>query len=286
MRKITLLIFAAFFLSSSFCFAAKQTVWNLSNHCPEPESAYYDKETDTIYVSCQVGPGDLKDGKGWLVKISTDGKLVSEKWIDGLNAPKGIASSGDRLWVTDIDRVVKIDKKNGKILKFINIKEAKFLNDVTIDPKGAVYVSDTIGNAIYQIVDDKPAVFMSGDELESPNGLYFNNNNIYVAPWGPGLAKDWSTNEPGRLYSIDIDSKKISYVTKRPLGNLDGLEIDRDGKFIVSDWMAGKIYTVSKKGKAELIYQGTKGLADIGYIPNLHYILVPEMFEGSISAIK
>ena len=286
MRKTTVLIFTAVLLSSSFCYAAKQTVWSLSKYCPEPESAYYDKETNTIYVSCQVGPGDLKDGKGWLIKVSTDGKVVSEKWIDGLNAPKGISSSGNALWVADIDRVVKIDKKNGKILKLINVKDAKFLNDVTIDPAGVVYISDTIGNAIYQIVDDKPTIFMSGVELESPNGLYFNNNKIYVASWGPGLAKDWSTKTLGRLYSIDIDSKKINYITKKPLGNLDGLEIDRDGKFVVSDWMTGKLYAISKRGKVELIYQGTKGLADIGYIPSLNYILIPEMFEGSIAAIK
>lgn len=286
MKTIIVFITVSLMLLSTLCYAAKQAVWSVNENCPGPESAFYDKDTNAIYVSCQAGPGDLKDGKGWLIKVSTDGKVISEKWIEGLNAPKGIASHGNVLWVSDIDEVIKIDKKSGKVLNRIEIKGAKYLNDVATGPTGVVYVSDTIGSSIYRIVDDKPAIFMSGVELESPNGLYLDDGKIYVAPWGRGLAKDWSTTVSGGLYSIDIESKKIDRITKKPLGNLDGIELDKDGAFIVSDWMTGKVYSITKKGKVRFIYQGKKGLGDIGYIPSLNYVLLPQAFEGVVSAIK
>jgi len=264
--------------------AAGNVVWSDDKSFSAPESAYYDGATGLIYVSNVVGAGGKKDGKGWISKLTPGGKVISVKWVRGLNAPMGMRSHDGVLWVTDIDRVVTIDMKTGKITKRIDIGGAKFLNDIAIAPDGTVYISDTIGDKIYQIKGDMLSVFMSGKILESPNGLLYRNGRLYVAAWGKGRADDWSTKTPGRIYYIDPGTKKIHYVTKKPLGNLDGLEIDNDGNFIVSDWMAGKIYRVNRRGKAKLIRSGPKGFADIGYVPTTGLIIVPEMQENRVVA--
>ena len=55
-----------------------------------------------------------KDGNGYISRLSPDGKVVSAKWVTGLNAPKGLRSAGGVLWVADIDEVVAIDIGSGR----------------------------------------------------------------------------------------------------------------------------------------------------------------------------
>ncbi|MBI4715890.1 MAG: hypothetical protein HY760_08145, partial [Nitrospirae bacterium] len=62
-----------------------------------------------------------------------------------LHAPKGLAVVGDVLYVTDIDAVRGFDKETGNVLHTIDLKKkgALFLNDLTVDDQGVLYVSDT-----------------------------------------------------------------------------------------------------------------------------------------------
>ena len=287
MKKIVIfLIVATLFTFSLTSFAKKNVNWSVCDSCSNPESVYYDVDSDILFVSNIDGEGDKKDGSGWISKLDTKGNTLSSKWITGLNAPKGMRSQNGILWVTDIDEVIAIDIKKGKKTKNIKIKDAKFLNDIAIGPNGTVYVSDTVGGKIYEIKGDKTSLFMGGDNLEAPNGLLYRDGKLYVAGWGKGLAKDWSTTTPGRIYYIDPATKKINYITEEPLGNLDGLEIDKDGNFLVSDWVTGKIYRVDKTGKSRLIYTGTKGVADLGYISKDGTIVFPEMLNNKITALN
>lgn len=279
---ISLLVLSVF---SVGC-AKKDTAWSVCESCSNPESVYYDEGSKTLYVSNIAGAGDEKDGKGWISKLSPNGKTISGKWVVGLNAPKGMRSLDGILWVTDIDEVVAIDMKSGRIIKRIKIDGAKFLNDIAVSPDGTIYVSDTVGGAIYRIKDDRHTIYMQGEQLESPNGLLYRDGRLHVAAWGKGLAKDWSTKSPGGIYYIVPKTKKIYYITKEPLGNLDGLEIDRDGNFIVSDWVAGKVYRVDRWGKSKLLRSGAKGFADIAFVPGLNLIVVPEMLENKITAFN
>ncbi|MEO2064920.1 MAG: ATP/GTP-binding protein, partial [Desulfurobacteriaceae bacterium] len=103
---------------------------------PESAQCYEGK----VYVS-NVGnlPPDAKDGDGYIALVSKDGKILNDKFITGLNAPKGITFCSGKLFVTDIDRVVVADPERGRILKEVPIKGAKFLNDATCY-RGKVFV--------------------------------------------------------------------------------------------------------------------------------------------------
>ena len=100
----------------------------------EPGSAYFDAASGFVFVS-NIGSGGPtgKDGDGYLSKLTPDGKVAAAKWITGLNAPKGIRSSGGRLWVSDIDQLVGIDIQQGKIAERVAVPGAEFLNDVACD---------------------------------------------------------------------------------------------------------------------------------------------------------
>ncbi len=266
------------------CASDKMKVLTIKDQFKNPESIYLNPEDNHIYVSNVNGAGTEKNKKGYISKLDHKGKILELKWITGLNAPKGSRAYKGVLWVTDIDQIVKIDIEKRSILKRIDIKGAKFLNDIAISNEGVVYASDSLSSRIYKIENSKPSIFAQGRRLESPNGLLFVGNKLYVAAWG--LTKDWSTKKAGRIYQINLKTKKQKYINPLPLGNLDGLEWDGNGHFIVSDYVGGKVYKVSREsGLVKLIYTGKRSLADIGYDKNSKKLLIPYL-EGNTVVIS
>lgn len=257
-------------------------VWTATEDLQTPESAYYDLESDSIFVSNVAGVPNEKDGKGWITKLNTKGKVVKAKWAQGMDAPKGIRAFQGNLWVSDITRVHRFSIKTGKKVATIEVPGAQFLNDIAIDAQGRVYVSDTLTSKIHVIEKGKVATFVEGVELESPNGLVFVGPTLFVGAWG-AAAPDFSTKVPGRIYSIDVKTKERKYVTQAPFANFDGLEAIQGG-FLASDWKAGKVFFINQEGKSDILLSGMNGSADIGYIPHRHLLLVPRMGENKVTA--
>lgn len=241
-----------------------------------PESVLWDASSRLYYVSNQAGSPFAKDGQGWVSMVGEDGRILAPKWAQGLNSPKGLALARGKLFVADIDLVAVVDPKSGAVLERIPFPGAKFLNDVAAGPDGSVYVSDTLADVIWRLGPDGALEeWTSGDRLEGPNGLYVQGERLYVASWGKPAA-DFSTKVPGRLYWLDLLTKDRFDVSKVPLGNLDGVEKASGGGWLVTDWVAGKLWRVSDpQGDAELLVSGIPGAADLGYDPRKRLIVVP-----------
>ncbi len=281
---VGLLFFSAIFLGCASTQKAPE-LWTLCDSCAQPESVYLDPISKNLFVSNVDGDPITKDKKGSVQKVSPSGKMIDANWISGLNSPKGLRSAGDLLFVADIDELVVIRISSGKIIKRVAFKGARLLNDVVVSTSGTVYVSDTLGSAIYEW-DQKsaPKIFLKSPELESPNGLLFEGSTLYIAAWGLA-ADDWSTKTPGRLLALDLKTKKILPLSK-PLGNLDGIERMNGGDFLISDWTGGKVYRVNSEGRATLLLSGFKGAADLGYDPVSGVVFLPRMGENLISAFQ
>ncbi len=284
--KNTLIGFLLALIFASFAAAAAtpKPAWIKKEAAIEtPESAYFDPASGYVYVSNVAGAPDGKDGKGWISRMKPDGKEL-KKGVDGFNAPKGLRAHQGTLWVSDIDRVMAIDVASAKIKSTIPIEGAKFLNDVATGEDGAVYVSDTFGNKIFVIRDGEASVFAEGEQLLGPNGLLVQGGTLVVAGMGL-LNPDWSTKVPGKLYKINLKSKEQSAVTPELAGNLDGLESDGAEGYIVSDWMAGKVFRVSK-GKVTELTKGYKGSADLGFVEKTRMMILPAMAENRVLGFK
>jgi len=283
----------AFVLLGSFVFAQAppaqegptlSPLWNITADFASPESAYYHAGSNAIYVSSINGQILDKDGNGYISKLSPDGKVVSAKWVTGLNAPKGIRSVGNTLWVADIDEVIGIDIASAKVGPRIKIDGAKFLNDVAAGPDGTIYVSDTMTSRIHAIKDGKATVFTGSEQLEYPNGLFVDGDRLIVGGWGKPEA-DFTTKVPGHLYVLNVKTKEKTLITKQPLGNIDGVEQEARGGFVVSDYMAGKLIQVSSTGESRVVRQFKPGLADFTFLYAQGDILIaPHMNENTVAA--
>ena len=188
------------------------------------------------------------------------------------------------LWVADIDEVISIDIASAKIASRIKVDGAKFLNDVAAGPDGTIYVSDMMASRIYSIRDGKATVFAEGEQLEYPNGLFVDGERLIVGGWGKPEA-DFSTKVPGRLYWLDVKTKQKTLITKQPLGNIDGVEQEARGGFVVTDYMAGKLLQVAETGESRLVRQFKPGLADHTFLYAQGDILIaPHMNENTVAA--
>ena len=156
-------------------------IWDLKGDFAAPESAYYHAASNSVFVSSINGQILDKDGNGYISRLSPDGKVVSAKWVTGLNGPKGLRSVGNTLWVADIDEVVGIDIGSGKITSRVKVDGATFLNDLATAPDGTIYTSDSSGLRIYAVKDGKSSVFVEGaDVVEQPNGLLVDGSRLIL----------------------------------------------------------------------------------------------------------
>ena len=241
-----------------------------------PESVVQDAKGD-IYVS-EIGEFN-KDGDGKITRISIDGKLST--FASGMDDPKGLTFIGKSLYVTDKNRVLKVEL-NGKWTVFGSTmafpQTPVFLNDITSDDAGNLYVSDSgnlkSGGAIYKIAQNKKITLVLNEdtpEILAPNGLWIIKNDLYEVDFSSGI-----------LYKINLKNKSISKIAEG-FGGGDGL-IKSGNNFFFGDWKNGKIFKV-QGGKVSLFKDGFSAAADIALTYDKKSIMTPDMKAGSITFV-
>lgn len=264
--------------------AEPKKVWELTG-LKTPESAVADLNLGVIYVSNVGGDPVAKDGNGSISQVSPDGRMIQADWITGLDGPKGLALHDGRLYVADIDQLVEIDVKAGKILNRYAAENAKFLNDVAAGPEDYVYVSDMATNTIWRLAAGKFEPWLQSNDLKGPNGLTVQGDKLIVAAWGTIDGEGFATSVPGSLLEVSLADKSIKNLGDgKPVGNLDGLVALDASSFLVTDWVAGGLFRIDADGKAKKILPLPSGSADIGYVAESRTILIPLMKDNKLQA--
>ncbi|MBZ9863224.1 ATP/GTP-binding protein [Mesorhizobium sp. CA12] len=276
---------AAFAAVSVISAAQAGELWRATGF-EQPESALVDAAHNRIVVSNIVGNPGAVDGNGYLSLLSMDGKVISRRWVDGMDAPKGMAIADGRLYAADITKVRVVDLASGRLVETIDVPGAVFLNDMTADSAGKVYVSDMLADTIYRIDGDRPELFVKDALLASPNGVFANGGRLIVASWGKGIDKtDFSTAEPGGLLSVDLATKKVTPLpAAQKFADLDGVIAIGDTMYATA-YMTGTLYSYKPGGVPTVVATFKPGSADIG-TDGKATIYVPLMGEGEVVALS
>jgi hypothetical protein len=271
MKYILTTLFACALLSLTAQKHSLERIWETDTVVAVPESVLMSADKSILYVSLIDGGGWDADGKGGVGKLEPAGKGYNGNWVSGLNAPKGMAVNGNRLFVADINNVVIIDIKNGTIEKKIAIDSAAGLNDVTVSDNGIIYVSDSKKGTVWKIENDKPELYLRN--LDGINGLKCVKDELFLGA--------------GRSFVKANTQRQISSVAELPEA-IDGIEPVGNGDFILTSW-PGYIYYLSAGGAIETLldtHNEKKNTADIGYDAAQRIVYVPTFNAKTVAAYR
>ncbi|AUD02558.1 SMP-30/gluconolactonase/LRE family protein [Spirosoma pollinicola] len=252
-------------------------VWETDTTLRTPESVLYDG-SNTLYVANIDGKAGELDGSGFISKVTLDGKIENLRWTSGLNAPKGMGLYKNRLYVTDVYRLVCINTENGQAEKTWDaVGKGGFLNDVTVAKDGTVYVSDNQNDKIYRLKDDKWEVWMEGEQLNKPNGvLAVGKDKLMVG-----------STKIGALRSVDLATKTMTTLADG-MAATDGIAAEGKGNYFVSDWN-GQVFHVNADGSKEQLLDTREqkiNAADLDYVARKKLLIVPTFYKNSLVAYR
>lgn len=262
---------------------ADSALLTVSEGLQSPESALHDPDADVYLLSNVNGSFTAKDDNGFISRISPDGRVVALKWIEGgeagvtLHGPTGIAISGDTLFVVDVDAVRLFGRETGAPIATWTVPDAVFLNDLSIGPDGAVYVTDTairpnaVGemveagtDAVYRIDRGGAVTPLAKDEsLARPNGIIATPDGMLVATFGAD-----------EIYRLGPNGSRARVATL-PMGQLDGLLPLPDGSLLVSSWRGKAVYRVGPGGDTTTVLRNATTPASLGHDAPRNRLLVP-----------
>jgi DNA-binding beta-propeller fold protein YncE len=248
-------------------------LWETDSVFKVPESVVFDEKNNLLYVSNIEGTDPWgKDGKGSVGKMSADGKVIAAQWVTGLEAPKGMGLYKQKLYVADMTDLVVIDVAKGEIEKRIPVAGAQGLNDVSVDDKGVIYVTDSKGKKLYKVTDGVAELYL--ENLKGPNGVLRRGNELYIL-------------DAGGAYKVNAD-KSLTLIVDGMEGGTDGIENIRGNDFVVSCW-GGTIYYINADGTKELLKDTRPqkwNTADIGIDPKKKVIFVPTFWKNTVIAYE
>lgn len=237
-----------------------QQLWLLEGFSA-PEGAALGPDNE-LFISNVAGGGSDKDGAGWISLLTLDGELIKQRWLEGLDAPKGMVVYKGTLFVNDIDQVRRYRIQTKEQLSPIAVPGAKFLNDAAVY-RGDVLVSDSRTGRIHKVLGDRSEVFLDDPEvLAGVNGLLASGDELLI-----------STMSGGELLSYDEREglRKIA----GGMEDADGIGLV-DGGYLVSSW-PGEIYFVSPEGEVrsllntreeEILQNDLSVFGDLVIVPN------------------
>ncbi|MBU1101223.1 MAG: T9SS type A sorting domain-containing protein [Bacteroidetes bacterium] len=236
-----------------------------------PESAVYDATLDRYLIS-NTGNGDI-------LSSTLEGTLTFFNNTDS-ESIRGITIYGDNLFAAGDEGVLVFDLATGTNILTIPIPGATFLNDITADGDGNLYVSD--GSKVYKVdpVGETYEVFL--ENLNGSNGL------MYVPDPEMMLITLETAGSTAVIASVDLTTKVIEEIVSTDFEFLDGLAMDDFWNVYVSSWSTNAVYKYDSDfaNAPTIVYQADDiGPADIYFDSVNHTLVVPQMSTNSMTYI-
>ncbi|TDQ08686.1 SMP-30/gluconolactonase/LRE family protein [Pedobacter metabolipauper] len=262
------LLFSAVFLltySSVFAQHSLEKLWESDSvTIKSPESVLFDAGSNSLYVSSM--------GSGSVVQLDLNGKVIKSDWVTGLRSNMGSGLSDGLFYTAEGSGVAVIDAAKSTIIKRIPVEGAGMLNDLTIDAKGIIYVSDTRNGKVYRVEGGKSSLYL--ENMPGANGLLSIGTDLFVV----GSSSVHKVNA----------NKEVTKIAEGFENGLDGIVMAAKNEFILSNFR-GILYYLNADGTKQLLLDTREKRImanDISYNPKTKTLYVPSFGTHRIIAYK
>jgi len=242
--------------------------WIAEGEFCEPETVL-PLPDDTLLVSNVC---DFREkGNGFLTLLDAHGEVIDWRVVEGLDAPLGMALSGDQLYIVDMNRLVILRWPGFERLEAIEL-DTTIANDVAVTSGGVAYVTDTAKHEVIRVdLDGKQSVFTGKPRFQGANGIELQGDTLYVGG--------------ERLWQVDLETESVEAIGPEWLSDIDGIEFETDGTLQVTP-VAGPL--VRYRGDEDFEILGGDGVssANHGFAPRLGLALIPTGFDNTVIAIR
>lgn len=173
------------------------------------------------------------DGDGGIV-VADGGKIVP--FASGLDDPSAMVWWNGVLFVVDQSRIWRVDR-TGRFTEFVRSSDfptvPKFLNDITVDERGQLYVTDSgeppESGAIYRVTGKGKVARVAANGIKGPHGIAMD-----------GMSHLLITDDAGALHRLRLSDGERTTIA--------------DGPFVAISWdWRGRLYLSSSKGQIQVI---------------------------------
>ena len=172
---------------------------NLLNH---PESVVYDVQNKRYLIS--------NEGHGKIIQIHNAGTY--SVWNEDQASIRGLVIVEDKIFAACNAGVAVFNLETAQKIATIAIAERAFLNDITTDNSGHVYVNDNGNGNMYKIDIQSLTYWIFTQGLAEPNGILFDEVNNRM------LTNSWENN--GRIQAVNMDDSTNSTILQTNFGLL------------------------------------------------------------------
>ena len=215
MKKIVIIL-------SAVCF----TVAAFAQSYNSPESIEFDYANNRWFIA-------NNGGNNILTRSSATGALAifASTGFSG-GGPHGLEIVNDTLYAC-AGGSIRAYNINTAALVFSTSLGASFLNGITHDATGNLYITDYSGNKIYRFnTNTRQFNAFVSTGLSSPNGIIFDqpNNRCVFVQW------------TGAIKAVSLsDSSVTTLVASSGLSSVDGITKDGAGNYYLSSWSPTRI---------------------------------------------
>ena len=250
----------------------------------------------TFLLFCSLSFGQLSGPESidfdplnnrYLIANSSNGKIMQRtsngtisQFIGGVSPnPYGIEVVGTTVYACCGGKVLGFDLTTGLQVFSVNLG-ATFLNGITHDNSGNLFVTDFSAKKIYRIKIATQSFNLFAQNLtQSPNGIIFDepSNSLVFVSWGSAA----------KIKRCSLADSSVITILTTSYTNIDGIARKANGDFYISTWGTNSVYKYNNDFTATptLIVSGLSSPADIYYNDLTDTLAIPNSGNNTLTFV-